>query len=381
MSLFSLFSRSAERPAAAAGRGITRSTPSDPEPRAERAHEIFERMAEGILVLDAELRPQFANRAARQLLGIRPGKLPARLPAPEVGNVARAAREESEKGEDLVEIWYPRRLTLRIQATHLEGAGEDVLIVLQDVTEEVRTQRIRREFVAHASHELKSPVASLQTLAEAVAQAAGEDPEAAIRFSSRLVDEADRLGKLIGDLLDLSRLDEPAEVPNELCNLSELARKELAQAELPAFEHGLRLESFIASNVFVRGDAQQLALVIRNLLENAIRYTGTDGSIELRIQALGEYAVIQVSDDGVGIPLEAQGRIFERFYRVDRARSRDRGGTGLGLAIVKNAAERHGGTVEVESEIGRGSTFTVRFPLSRDRHEEDPPAPPMKASA
>jgi signal transduction histidine kinase len=253
-------------------------------------------------------------------------------------------------------------LTLRVQAAPLE-TDPAVMVVLQDVSEEVRTQRIRREFVAHASHELKSPVASIQALAEALNGAVPDDLEAAERFSARLMNEADRLGKLVSDLLDLSRLEDPVRLPEEPCDLVDVARREVARLEGPAHEAGILLSSRFGNDLFIKGDPQQLGLLVRNLLENAIQYTHAEGHVTISTERTSTEAILRVVDDGVGIPLEAQPRVFERFYRVDRARSRDRGGTGLGLAIVKHVTELHGGSIELTSELGQGSTFGVRFPL------------------
>jgi len=235
-------------------------------------------------------------------------------------------------------------------------------VIIDDITEGLRTQRIRTEFVAHASHELKSPVASLQALAEAVHQAVQDDPEAADRFSKQLIKESARLGRLIGDLLDLSRLEEPSNVPQERVDVSLVASREAETAMQWASAKNIELTMSIARRVIVCGDDEQLALMVRNLLDNAIRYTPEEGHVALDIRSEGDEAVVRVIDTGMGIPMAAQERVFERFYRVDKARSRDRGGTGLGLAIVKHVVELHGGTIELASELERGSQFTVRLP-------------------
>lgn len=325
-----------------------------------RAEEILERMAEGVLVVDEGLRPVLANRAARSLLGLQQVSLPTELPTDDVASVARRAFSEDSGAEQTVEQWWPAKRSLRVRATPLADR-HSVVVVLQDITEELRTLRIRREFVAHASHELKSPVASMQALAEAVGQAAADDPAAAHRFSERLVVEADRLSRLISDLLDLSRLEHPGEITAENVDLSACARREIEPFREGAQAKGLDLSADIESELWVKGDLQQIELIVRNLLDNAFRYT-SQGAVTMTVRRDGQGAVLEVSDTGMGIPLEAQARVFERFYRVDKARSRDRGGTGLGLAIVKHAVEAHNGRVELVSELGQGSTFTVRLP-------------------
>lgn len=334
---------------------------------AGRLEEILERISEGLLLLDGRLRPTFANSSAIEMLGLPLKTLPPRLSSPELLSLARGALASGRPAEVVIKLWFPAGRTLKATAAPLsEGGG--VLLTLRDVTEEMLAQQIRREFVAHASHELKSPVAGLQTLAAAIGEATRDDPQTAARFSSRLIQEADRLGRLIDDLLDLSRLEVPARIPDELVDLSGVARAEIERAAPEARAKGMKLEEDVDPGVSVTGDAQQLGVLIRNLLENAVRYTPEGGLVRVEVHLRGSDAVVVVSDDGIGIPLESQARVFERFYRVDRARSRARGGTGLGLAIVKHVAELHGGSVEVDSELGRGSKFTARIPAAGAEH-------------
>ena len=332
--------------------------------------EVIDRLSEGVVVLDNELRPVLANAAARRMLGFQQVAGLARLPSEEVLAAARNAASQGAEVDDVVGLWFPLRVSLHVRALPLQ-AGTGVLVLLQDVTEELLAQQVRREFVAHASHELKSPVASLQTLAEAVQQAAEDDPRSATRFAERLVTEASRLGRLISDLLDLSRLEEPTALPQNPTSLSDIAFRESEQIRTVAESKEITLAERIQPGIWIRGDPQHLQLLVRNLLENAIRYTPDGGAVTLETTMLGSRAVLRVTDTGIGIPLEAQGRVFERFYRVDRARSRDRGGTGLGLAIVKHVAELHGGEVTVESELGTGSTFTAWLPGATTESHRD----------
>ena len=325
---------------------------------------VLDLIAEGVVLLDERLRLVFANSAAASVLGFQTKKLPARVPSEEVNAVARRAYRAGAEIDEMLTLWFPRRSTVRVRAIPLDE-GTHFVLILQDVTEESLAQRVRREFVSHASHELKSPVAGLQALAEALQQAARTEDRAAIeRFSEKLRSESDRLGRLVGDLLDLSRLEDAGGATQEPVDLSELARRELAQVRGQTKAKSMELEEDLDEEVRVLGDEEQLALLFRNLLENAVRYTPEGGTVRIALSVDGDDAVIEISDTGIGIPSEAQGRIFERFYRVDRARSRARGGTGLGLAIVKHVAEIHGGSVSVESELGRGSTFTARLPAT-----------------
>jgi signal transduction histidine kinase len=297
------------------------------------------------------------------MLGFEHDALPPRVPSEDVLELARGALESGDESEGIVATWYPARQSLKVRVAPL---GEDLVVVMEDVSAELLAQRVRREFVAHASHELKSPVAGIQALAEALLQAVGDDPEAASRFANRIIGESDRLGRLIGDLLDLSRLEDSEQIPQEPVDMCDLGRREVDELQELAGAKGVTLLGDCEGSAWVRGDEHQLGLLIRNLLDNAIRYSPDGGTVRLSVEPRDDSVAIIVIDDGIGISLEAQGRVFERFYRVDRARSRDRGGTGLGLAIVKHAAELHGGSVTVESELGHGSRFTALLPRLAD---------------
>ena len=344
-----------------------------------RSEAILERMNEGVVVLDERLRPVFANPSARQLLGFPEVSLPPRLPAEDLAMLAWRSLREGRSMEQVVELWFPARTSLRSHVAPIDESG--VVLVVQDVTQELRTQRMRREFVAHASHELKSPVAGLQVLAEAVREAAKDDPAAVDGFAARIVGETDRLARLIADLLDLSRLEEAQTVPETPVDLSDVVGAEVRAAAFAAERNETAIESDVQPGVWVHGERSQLGNLVRNLLENAVRYTPGGGRIAVALHHDDGHAVLTVSDDGIGIPLEAQSRVFERFYRVDRARTRDTGGTGLGLAIVKHITELHGGTVAVESELGQGSTFSVRLPVTSPRMDNVRALAPGRAAS
>jgi signal transduction histidine kinase len=345
---------------------------TDPHGHQRRVEDILERISEGVVLLDREMQPILANSSARSLLGLDGEAFALRVTSDEVLAVAEEAQATLDEIERTVETWFPSRRHLDVRATPMPDHS-GTIVIIDDVTEALRTQRIRTEFVAHASHELKSPVAGLQALAEAVRQAVQDDPQAADRFSKQLVKEAVRLGRLIGDLLDLSRLEESSKMSNEKVDISLVGQREAELAGESAAAKDIELNMSIAPSVIVFGDDQQLSLMLRNLLDNAIRYTPEEGHVALDIRSEGDEAVVRVIDTGIGIPMAAQGRVFERFYRVDKARSRDRGGTGLGLAIVKHAVELHGGTIGLESELEQGSTFTVRLPSA--------PAEPLQSAA
>jgi two-component system sensor histidine kinase SenX3 len=244
-------------------------------------------------------------------------------------------------------------------------AGDDgsVLVVVTDVTESRRIDAIRRDFVANASHELKTPAASIQAAAETLRDAAADDPEAVARFAAQLERDALRLSRIVMDLLDLSRLETEHDGHGQV-QLETLVHEEVERAAPMADDAGVALEIAADAPAPVTGSARDLALLLRNLIDNGIRYTPEGGSVRVAVSTVGDDAVLTVRDTGIGIPTKDLPRIFERFYRVDRARSRETGGTGLGLAIVKHVAENLGAHVEVESELGVGTTFTVRLLLA-----------------
>lgn len=320
---------------------------------------IVDLLSEGVVLLNDVLRPALTNPAASQLLGLTAPE-PTILPD-EVMSIARRAITSNKRIEDVVDVWTPQRVSLSVTATPLEDE-QGALLTLRDVSNEQRALRIRRQFVSHASHELKSPVAGIQALAEAIAKAVHDDPESAQQFAGKLLKETGRVGKLVADLLDLSRIEDPASFSREPVEVSRIAASEADEVTARAESKGVSLDTDVEPGLWTQGDDQQLGLLVRNLLDNAIRYTPTGGHVSLAVRRDNSQVVISVADDGIGIPMKSQARVFERFYRVDEARSRDQGGTGLGLAIVKHVADLYGGRVELRSEFGEGSTFTAYLP-------------------
>lgn len=319
---------------------------------------ILSSMQDGILLFDAIGITAFANAALDRHLGTRPDGTAQLFPPPLREAVERTALDR-ETVSVLVEAGEPVRFLQVVAAP----AGDDgsVLVVVRDVTEARRIDAIRRDFVANASHELKTPAASIQAAAETLHLAAADDPEAVAHFSAQIEREAVRLSRIVADLLDLSRLESGSEL-SERVPLHALVREEAQRAHDQAWETDLTLEVRTDEDIWVDGSARDLSLLIRNLIDNAIRYTRPGGSVAVRVASDVDDAVLTVSDTGVGIPAKDLPRIFERFYRVDRARSRETGGTGLGLAIVRHVSENHGGSVDIDSELGRGTTVTVRLP-------------------
>jgi len=352
--------RTAERSAASALDALAaQQRDSDEDRRTQDL--ILGSMEEGVLLLEGQGRRAFANEALGRHLGSVPDTIEALRPV----ELQRAAKRAGYTGATAyveVETGSPTRW-LRITTLPVGDDGS-VLVVVRDVTEARRLDAVRRDFVTNASHELKTPVASIRAAAETIRDAAADDPPAVRRFAEQLERESMRLQRIVTDLLDLSRLEAGSDL-DERVRLDEVANEEVDRLREPAREAGLILDYQADGVPAVRGSARDLALLVRNLVDNAVRYTRPGGRVDVRVTGDDTAVSIRVSDTGLGIPTKDLNRVFERFYRVDRARSRETGGTGLGLAIVKHVAENHGGSVDVTSELGGGSTFVVRLPAAR----------------
>jgi signal transduction histidine kinase len=316
-------------------------------------------MEEGVLLFGADGATRLANPAVEGHLGVRPASVDALLPLGLRRLTERADKARAALAAE-VEIGAPTR-TLRGFAAPTEDGS--VVLVLRDITETRRLDQVRRDFVANASHELKTPAASIQAAAETIRTAASEDPSVVPRFAAQLEREAARLSRIVSDLLDLSRLESGSAL-DESVALDAIVRDEGERFEEPAAEAGVGLSVRANGIPRVRGSSRDLALLVRNLVDNAIRYTRPGGHVDVDLTSDDGEVVLAIVDTGLGIPSRDLPRIFERFYRVDRARSRETGGTGLGLSIVKHVAENHGGRVEVTSELGQGTRFEVRLPAS-----------------
>ena len=270
------------------------------------------------------------------------------------------------------------RITVGVRVAPLGSAH--VLLLVDDRSKARRVEEVRRDFVVNVSHELKTPVGGLALLAEAVLEAK-DDPEAVARFARRMQVESTRLTGLVQEIVDLSRLQiadtlhEPA-----LVDVGLAAAEAIEQSRLVAGSRGVEIVSSLAQGVQVFGDADLLATAIRNLVGNAINYSASGARVAVSVRSEEQLVEIAVADQGQGIPESEQARIFERFYRVDAARSRATGGTGLGLAIVKHICANHGGEVTVWSEQGQGSTFTMRLPAAPTSRASDDAAPGIPAS-
>lgn len=338
---------------------------------------ILENLPDPLFVLAEDRTPLRANHAARLLFGVpaadlRPlaGDTGALLRHPALaGAVDRALSEGEVQAVDIV-LPVPVSRELAAQVIPLDpplADGGRLVVQLMDRTRERAVERMRADFVANASHELRTPLASLIGFIETLLGPAEDDPEARRRFLGIMAEQSERMRRLIDDLLGLSRIElTEHQSPTGRVRLADLARSE-AEAMTPILaRRDVRLElSLDEGAVASPADGEQLAQVLRNLLENAIRHGRQGGCVNLSVRrADGERpgAVLEVTDDGPGIPREHIPRLTERFYRVDKGRSRVAGGTGLGLAIVKHIVNRHRGQLSIESEEGRGATFRVWLP-------------------
>jgi signal transduction histidine kinase len=320
---------------------------------------ILTSMEEGVVLFGPDDAVGLANAAAERHLGVRPSSIDALLPLGLRRIVRRAADERTALVTE-AETGAPMRV---LRGSAIPTNDGSVVLVVRDVTETRRLDQVRRDFVANASHELKTPAASIQAAAETIRTAAGEDPSVIPRFASQLEREAARLSRIVSDLLDLSRLESGSAL-DESVALDAIVRDEGERFEEPAAEAGVGLSVRADGIPRVRGSSRDLALLVRNLVDNAIRYTRPGGHVDVDLTGDDGEVVLAIVDTGLGIPSRDLPRIFERFYRVDRARSRETGGTGLGLSIVKHVAENHGGRVVVTSELGQGTRFEVRLPAS-----------------
>jgi two-component system, OmpR family, phosphate regulon sensor histidine kinase PhoR len=336
----------------------------------DRAGQILDALDDGVLLMDGAGRLLVANPAARSWFGLaddlRPG-LPAKrvLGVPQVSELAEQAAQAGAPVVGKLTLVFPEPRTLAMRAFPLADRGPTgrIVVTMTDITQRRRLEVLRRDFVANASHELKTPVAAVRALAETLQTALPDDPAAALRFAERIGREAERLEALVRDLLDLSRV-ERGTLDVEPVDLVGLVKEVVGGYVDLAEERRVTLSTELRPGISMRGDRAQLGLLLSNLVDNALRYTAAGGTVCIRLDPAESRAVLQVADTGEGIPAAELPRVFERFYRVDKARARQTGGTGLGLAIVRHVAEAHGGTVRVDSELARGTTFTVSLPVA-----------------
>jgi two-component system sensor histidine kinase SenX3 len=314
---------------------------------------------DGIVLFDDTGDIVFRNRPAEMFLDARHAEA---IVESTIEDLARAALT-GEKGHRTLELFGPPRRTLVLGAEPLDNGYRSIgaLVVVEDVTERQRVDAVRRDFVANISHELKTPVGGIGVLAETLVEE--EDLPIIRRLAQRMHHEAMRASRTIDDLLELSRI-EAGEASLRDPVPVHLVMAEAAERASTAAEHrGIAIDVAEPSRrLDLLGDRRQLVSAVFNLLDNAIKYSAPGSSVTISARTDGEHVQLSIADRGIGIPRRDLERVFERFYRVDRARSRETGGTGLGLAIVRHVASNHGGKVTVESREGEGSTFTLVLP-------------------
>jgi two-component system, OmpR family, sensor histidine kinase SenX3 len=363
--------RTTRDPAAATPESRPAATPVTPEPVPISAL-VVEMLDHGVVVVDRDERAILVNPAARSM-----GVLDVdRIAFPELVELCRRSMDTAQTVAGSVALPMGRLgrepIALAVTAvplpdlTHGERIGS-VALLLADVSEQRRLEAVRRDFVANVSHELKTPVGALTLLAEAVQDAAG-DPETVARFATRMQHEGARLGRLVRELIELSRIQGAEPMPGAVAiPVRAILAEASDRTHLTAESAGISVTVRVSDDLVVRGNVDQLVTAVSNLIDNAIAYSASGTRIGVTASAGSDDDArpcvdIAVNDQGIGIADADRERIFERFYRVDPARSRATGGTGLGLAIVKNIATNHLGSVSVWSLEGQGSTFTIRLP-------------------
>jgi len=335
---------------------------------AERARlaAVLDRMTDGVLIADAGGQVQFANPAIERLFDIQKAvgrRVVEVLHQSRLIETWQRSRETGETQEESVELSARRRFLQLVVLPDRQAGGS--LLLVQDLTRVRRLETVRRDFISNISHELRTPLASLKSLTETLRDGALEDPKAATRFLGRIETEVDALTQMTTELLELSRI-ESGQVPLErqavpaAALLLSAAERMRAQAERAGLV--LRLDT-VQDKTEVWADPPRLEQVLVNLIHNAVKFTRPGGEVVLAAQTEPDFVCFSVRDSGVGIPSDDLERIFERFYKADRARSG--GGTGLGLSISRHLVEAHGGRIWAESTEGQGSTFYFTIPVNQ----------------
>tara|TARA_R110002073_G_scaffold5619_1_gene34485 strand:- start:5082 stop:6824 length:1743 start_codon:yes stop_codon:yes gene_type:complete len=334
---------------------------------------ILSGLEEGVVTLDKKERIAHINTAAIALLDLNDNRdsivgksVSEAIQIPKIQSLLEAALSDSVDPDRSLVV-NDRSLEVAILTMNSEtGSHEGVILVFQDITARGRLDKIRSDFVANASHELKTPLAAIKGIIETIIDDDQMPKEVARNFFFRVLAQTDRLNKIVVDLMQLSRFDSyrDQKVSQDRVDMVRELRQVYSALKTTAEEQDVSLVlQTEEEKVYVSGDSEALSQLISNLVENAIKYSPAQSTVMMRVEREKNLVVIRVEDNGIGISAEEQQRIFERFYRVDPARSREMGGTGLGLSIVKHIADVHDGSVEVTSEEGKGSIFTVRLPV------------------
>ena len=327
----------------------------------------------GVVIADAGGAVLYKNSAARAISGVRHIDV---LVEEAVEAMVKTATSTETQHRRFDTAGSPSR-AFDIRTKRL--ASGPIVATVEDVTEQSRIDTVRTDFVANLSHELKTPIGGIAALADTMI---GEkDPQVIERLTARIVDESYRLSRIVDDLLDLSRIEFGGAEDWEPVAITDVVNEVVARVQHESKRTGVLIEAKTLAGVRVVGDRMQLVSALQNLVSNAVKYSGDGKKVLVEVQATAELVSILVVDQGIGIAARDHQRIFERFYRVDRARSRTTGGSGLGLSIVRHVVSNHGGTVSVVSEEGRGSTFTIVLPREESSALVETPKTPAVAGA
>ena len=336
---------------------------------------IMKSMADGLLAVDMDQRIVLSNKAATSMLNMAPGDPRGKLlidvtPRKEALELVERCIERGARVRERTEFLASGKgsvVVLDMRASPLKSETGDELagcvLVIEDRTELERLERVRRDFVANVSHELKTPLTSIRGYIETLLEDPDIEPELRQRFLEKANNNAQRLSSIVGDLIALARAEsEEGEVLRSPVKLREIVLGAVDEAQATADEKGILLVATIHDELTIDGDRTALQTALLNLIENAIKYSPSGTQVKVELLSKGGKAILAVTDEGPGIPEVHIPRLFERFYRVDKDRSRSLGGTGLGLSIVRNVAAAHGGTARVTSAVDRGSRFWIELP-------------------
>lgn len=344
------------------------------ETEAERLETLIANMGSGLLMIGRNSEISMANTFFLNQIGLKEDRLigspykAARLPDALVTLIDTVSVREKPVTEQIDIETDKGSHTMAVYSAPVidkHGGWLGIVVVMHDISELIRLERIRKDFVANVSHELRTPVTSIRGFSETLMDGAIHDQEAAMQFLEIIHNESGRLEMLIEDLLDLSKIEkEGYTIRLQTVRVEDVIGRSISSVSGRLKNREMTIRSVCPPDLFVMADPERLVQVLVNLLSNAVSYSKPGTHIKVTATESAGMASISVADQGIGIPAEELPRLFERFYRVDRARSRDSGGTGLGLSIVKHIMELHNGTISVESEPGKGSTFTINIPLS-----------------
>ena len=323
---------------------------------------VMQSMDSGVIAIDKENRVILINPYAEKIFGIKRDIIGEKL----LNNIRDFELEDIIKNKEdnkEITIFWPVKKDLKIRTADIINGDERLgtVAVIHDITDIKKLENIRSQFVANVSHELKTPLTSIKGFAETLKDV--KDNEIREKFLNIINDEAERLSRLISDILSLSKIENTKVMSKEPINVNGAISQVILLVKNAANEKNITIRTAVSSNPVIFGDEDQFIQMLINLFDNAVKYSGEGSEVVISTVIEDDSCVLTVSDNGIGIAKEHLERLFERFYRVDKARSREQGGTGLGLAIVKHIVLSFGGTIDVDSEVGRGSKFTVKIPL------------------